>query len=170
MPHQQCTVCLHADRPAIEAALESGASVRAVARQFGLKHAAIDRHRHHDRNARTRMNIGSLEKIDAAIKKLRQAETNARKRKDSSMALQIAKELRSWFTLRVKAEAISGPREVQQAEQISRPEAVAMARSIIEAEATSGSTETIEWLRGLLERVQGANKRDERAAEPIQPE
>ena len=138
MPHQQCTVCQHENLEAIELALKSGASVRAVARQFGLRHAAIDRHRHHDRNSRIRMNTGSLEKIDAAIKKLRQAETNARKRKDSSMALQIAKELRSWFTLRVKAEAISGPREVQQTEQMSHGEAVAMARTIVEAEVTSG--------------------------------
>jgi hypothetical protein len=163
VPRQQCTVCLHADLPAIEAALKSAASVRAVAGRFGLSKTAVDRHRNHGKHERDRINTGEIDRIDREIAKLHRAENRAKRRRDNAGALQIAKELRSWFTLRVKAEAISGAREVQQTQQMTHGEAVAMARTIVEAEVTSGSAETIEWLRGLLERVQHVNKTDEPA-------
>jgi len=166
MPHQQCSVCRHENLEAIEVALKSGASVRVVAGRFGLSKTAVDRHRNHGKHEMDRINTGELQRIDAEIAKLHRAENRAKRRRDNAGALQIARELRSWFTLRVKASAISQASQVPQGEQMSHGEAVAMARTIVEAEVTSGSAETIEWLRGLLERTQHANKRDEHEAEP----
>jgi hypothetical protein len=158
MSRQQCTVCKHPELAAIDAALASGASVRAVAGQFGVSKTAVDRHHNHAKHKQDRINTGEIQRIDKEIAKLHRAENRAKRRRDTAGALALARELRSWFALRQKAEAISGARQVQQAEEITRGEAVTMARAIVEAELTSGSTEIIEWLRGLLERAGTANK------------
>ncbi len=44
MPGPRCTVCDHAQRKAIDAAL-SVASERSIAKQFGLNHGAVHRHK-----------------------------------------------------------------------------------------------------------------------------
>jgi len=161
MPHQKCSVCQHDEREAIDLALKGGATIRAVAGQFGLSKTAVDRHRNHSKHEQTRTNIGQIARIDQEIRKLHLAETRARKRRDNTAALQIAKELRSWFTLRTKAEAIASAQAQPTDEQITHAEALATARAIIEAELTAGGGEVIEWLRSLLERV---------PVTPVQPE
>jgi transposase-like protein len=40
-----CSICTHAERAAIDRALASGASYRDVAKQFGVSHTAVYRHR-----------------------------------------------------------------------------------------------------------------------------
>jgi transposase-like protein len=42
-----CTVCSHQDRAAIDRALVDGASLRAIAGQYGTNKSALDRHRKH---------------------------------------------------------------------------------------------------------------------------
>jgi hypothetical protein len=174
MPHQTCIVCRHPELAAIENALKAGASVRVVAKQFGVSHSVVHTHRHHDKGVKSRKDVNSFERIDAEIRKLRHAETAAKKRKDGALALSISKELRSWFTLRVKAEAIAGAvGESQQPQQISRAEAVATAKAIIEAEATSGVSDVVVWLRELLERIHQGNKSEQDqvpVVEPTEPE
>lgn len=41
----RCTVCSHPDRDKIDRRLVGGESARGIAREFGLSHAAADRHR-----------------------------------------------------------------------------------------------------------------------------
>lgn len=171
MPHQQCSVCRHPKREEIDAALAGLESVRAVAKRFGISPAAADRHHHHDDNKKKRMNTADLTRIDAEIRKLHFAQTAARKRRDNTVALQIARELRSWFTLRVKASAVSQANQVQQNEEIGRVEAIAMARLLIESEVAAGSAETVAWLHALLERVQHVNTSaaEHAPSEPAEP-
>ena len=169
MPHPGCKVCSHADAAAIEDAIQKGATVRAVAKRFGMSPAAVHRHVHHEDHAKTRMDTRETERIDKEIRRLHHAQTAARKRRDRTMELAIAKELRSWFTLRVKAEVIASVGQAEQSEQISRVEAVGMARLIIETEVNVANGEIIDWLRALLDRVQSA-KSEVAPAAPVEPE
>jgi transposase-like protein len=157
MPRQQCSVCRHPQLQAIDAALASRTSVRAIAKQFGVSPAAVDRHHHHEDHAKNRINTEEIVRIDKEIRKLHFAQTAARKRRDNTVALQIARELRNWHTLRVKASAVSQAKTTQ-SEQLSRSEAIALAEALIESEVTAGNPEVIAWLSAVLERVQHMNK------------
>lgn len=44
MAGRPCTVCIHPDRAQIDARLVAGESRRALAREFGVHHSAMDRH------------------------------------------------------------------------------------------------------------------------------
>jgi transposase-like protein len=159
MPHATCTVCTHHELQSIEVALKGGGSVRAVAKRFGLSPAAVDRHKHHDEYEKTRVNTGEIARINAEIRKLHLAQTNARKRRDNELALQIARELRNWFILKRKAELASGTAsDSGSQEQLSPGEAVLLARSVIEARLDDPAVR--EWLLQLVERIRDT------AAEP----
>ncbi len=41
-----CTICAHADREEIEAALEAGQPLRGIAAEYGTSKTALHRHRH----------------------------------------------------------------------------------------------------------------------------
>ena len=41
---RSCSICTHQDRPAIEAALAAGTSVRRIASRFGLSKSSVARH------------------------------------------------------------------------------------------------------------------------------
>lgn len=150
MPHASCSVCKHDQLEAIDKALLSGASLRATAKQFRLTHAALHRHRHHGAPGQSRKDIGSFERIDREIRKLRHAETAAKKRRDSTAALQIARELRHWFTLRVRAEAVDDAGKVEPPE-LSADEALALAKALIESRLDD--PDVVVWLRWLLNRA-----------------
>ena len=150
MPHATCSVCKHPELEAIEAALNGAASVRVVAGRFGLKKSSIDRHRHHGAPKKP-SNTGDVSKIDVEIRKLRAAQKRAERRRDNALSLQIAKELRSWFTLRVKAEALEGTRQTAQTAEVTAIEALAMAQTLIEA--SLDDAEVRAWLHTLAERV-----------------
>jgi predicted transcriptional regulator len=166
MPNQRCSVCIHPQLAAIEAGLKSGLSVRESARRFGLSPAAIDRHVHHDARAKSRVNIEQIAHIDEQIKKLTRAQNAAKKRRDNASALAIARELRSWFVLKGKAQAVVNAAQTQQPEPITRAEAIGVAKAIIESEVNAGAAETIEWLRGLTDRVQRKSEVESVAAAP----
>jgi hypothetical protein len=42
-----CSICAHPNRAVIDAALESGQSLRAVARQFAVSKSSVERHQKH---------------------------------------------------------------------------------------------------------------------------
>ena len=60
MPHARCSVCNHPDVAAIDAAHKAGASVRALAKRFGITSASADRHFHHDEHEKSRKNMGAV--------------------------------------------------------------------------------------------------------------
>ena len=159
MPHPRCSICTHPKFEAINQMLQAGESVRVVAKQFGMSSAAVHRHQHEDDRKKPRINIGQIAHIDEEIKKLKRAEKRARKKRDTTGALAIARELRNWFVLRGKAELITSAIQTTETDStpLSRGEAVSLAQALIESEATAGSQEIRSWLTSLLERMD-ANK------------
>jgi transposase-like protein len=139
----------------IDSLLLSGGSIRAVARRFGLSHAAVHRHQNHARHAKKSINTGEIARINAEIRKLHLAQTNARKRRDNELALQIAKELRNWFVLKRKAELarVGTASESTKDEQLLPGEALALAKAVIESQLSDPIV--LEWLLQLVERIQG---------------
>jgi hypothetical protein len=155
MPHQRCGACDHDEHEAIDAALESGASMRKVADRFGLAVTTIFLHTHHDDDKKKPVNIGVLKRIDKEIAMLKAAQTKAKRSKNNGLALNLSKEIRNWFTLRVKAvtaEAIAGAQSQESDhEAITAQEALALARSVIESQLDSDEVRS--WLRSLLDRI-----------------
>jgi transposase-like protein len=152
MPHQGCSICQHPDLASIEAALNAGDSVREVAKRFVVSPAAVHRHQHHGDRARNRINTGEMERINAEIRKLHLAQTNARKRRDNELALQIARELRNWFILKRKAELATLPIASENtAEGLSPADALQLAKSVIESRIDDPDVRA--WLVGLVERI-----------------
>src|SRR5258708_23407987 len=152
MPHARCSVCNHPPRGAIRAARRGGEPVRAIAKRFGLTPASTDRHFHHDEREKNRASIGEIARINAEIRKLHLAQTNARKRRDNELALQIAKELRNWFVLKRKTELASiGTSSDSAGEQLSPAEALTLAKAVIESDLHS--PEVISWVEQLHERI-----------------
>ena len=164
MPHRECSACQHADRVRIDAALRKGSPpLRTLAGQVGIAKSILHRHHGHIDGGETRTNTGQIERIDAEIAKLNRAQTRARKRRDGAGALGIARELRHWFTLRERAEALEISAKPQEQSQLTRSEAVAIARSLIESEVATNASDTIQWLCELAARIPGTN---EAAPEP----
>jgi hypothetical protein len=147
MPRQHCSVCLHPQHEWIDRALREGSpSMRAIAKQTGLKHAAIWRHKQH--GAPTKPKV--FKNIAAEIMKLRQAQTAAKKRKDTNAALAISREIRAWMALEAKAESVTTADDGAKAE-LPRSEALNLAMAIIESELTS--PDVVLWLDQIHERV-----------------
>lgn len=156
MPRKPCIVCDHPDRETIEAALRAGSpSLRVLEKRFGINKTSLHRHQHHGDVSKARANVGQIEKIDEQIKRLKKAETLARKRKDTATALSIAKELRNWFTLRVKAEAVQSlDSEKNEPPPMDKAEALQISMVLIDGELSGGKhPELYQWLQELSDRV-----------------
>ena len=165
MPHPRSTVFVHPERLAIEQALLSGESVRAVAARFGLSPTSVHRYQNRAKHAKTRINTGEITKIDREINKLIRAQNRAKRKRNTTEALAIARELRNWFGLRAKAEVMASAAQAEQDTTLSRGEALVIAQGLIESEATTGNQELRSWLLGLLQRmndVQDAPKSNDR--------
>jgi hypothetical protein len=126
--------------------MEGSPSMRAIAKQTGLKHAAIWRHKQH--GAPTKPKV--FKNITAEIKKLRQAQTAAKKRKDTNAALAISREIRAWMALEAKAESVATP-DGPKAEELPRIEALNLAMAIIESELPS--PDVVAWIEQLHARL-----------------
>src|SRR5579862_10054918 len=99
MPHQKCTVCNHPEREAIDEALRRGSpSLRELAKQTGLHHAALFRHKRHGVPVKGKV----VSNIKAEIAKLRAAQTAAKRRRDTNAVLAISREIRAWMVLEGK--------------------------------------------------------------------
>jgi hypothetical protein len=155
MPHQRSTVFVHPERLAIEQALDSGESVRAVAERFNLKPTSVHRYKNRERNAKARINTGEITRIDREINKLIRAQNRAKRKRNTTESLAIARELRSWFALRAKAEVIASAAHTEQA-TLSRGEALALAQGVIESEVNAGGKEITAWLLALADRVRAS--------------
>jgi hypothetical protein len=155
MPRADCTVCKHTDVALIDQTLKAGESIRKTAKRFGVSHQAIFRHTQHDKITKRPINIEEIARIDKEIRKLHLAQTNARKRRDSTMALQIAKELRSWFVLKQKAilASIGAKQDTADAIQVPQHELIALARAMIESRIPM-DREIQQWVLALAERIQ----------------
>jgi hypothetical protein len=153
MPKPRCSICRHPQLTEINAALKGGTSVRKAAARFGLSTAAIGRHRLEDERAKTRVNIGDLAHIDEEIQKLKRAQNRAKRKRDGSLVLQIAKELRNWFVLRSRAEVaeIGVASAANKEDQLTPGEALALARSVVESQL--GEPEVRAWVLALAERL-----------------
>jgi hypothetical protein len=151
MPHKQCSVCVHKDLEAIDADRDS---VRAVAKRFGLSPAAVDRHRHHDEHDKKRQNTGQIAEIALEIRRLKRAQTAARKRRDSAAFVRLSAELRQWHTLKAKLLGSMVPEKDAPEASVSERDALQMAMAIIEANLTGDQRQLVlEWLNGLNERL-----------------
>lgn len=153
MPHPRSTVANHPQREAIEQALLTGESVRAVAARFGLSPTSVHRYQNRAKHAKARINTAEIARIDREINKLIRAQNRAKRKRNTTEALTIARELRNWFGLRAKAEAMAGATQAAQDATITRGEALAVAQGLIEAEVNTGGRETIAWLLALAERA-----------------
>jgi hypothetical protein len=152
MPHARCSICNHPDLEAINTARKAGDPVRAIAKRFGITPASADRHFHHEEHEKNRQNIGQITRIDEEIRKLIRAQNRAKKKRDNALALQIAKELRNWFTLRTKAEiAAIGTASENSPEQLSPAEALTLAKAVIESDLHS--PEVVAWIEQLHARL-----------------
>jgi hypothetical protein len=154
MPRQKCGACEHDQKAAIDAAIKSRAPLRAIAKQFGLSVNTIFLHSHHDDEKQSRKNIGEIARIEKEIVKLHAAQNRAKRRKNSTEALAISRELRNWHSLRLKAVAIDAARVEQADTSISPVEALQLARSVVEANLHD--QDVLSWLRSMLERVPAA--------------
>lgn len=150
MPHQLCSVCRHPAREKIDAELLHGESIRVIAGRHGLSKTVLHRHAHHRDHAQVKASAGELKRIDAEISKLIRSQTAAKKRRDNSTLMSIAKELRAWHTLRQKAvAAVAASEPDQQRDGLSERDALQLAMSIIAASLAAKNPETLEWLRSL---------------------
>jgi hypothetical protein len=152
MPHRSCTICRREDVAAIDA---DHGSVRKVAKRFGLTPATLDRHRHHDDHTKNRVNSGQIRQIDDEIRRLRLAQTNARKRKDSAAFIRLSGELRQWHTLKAKVQGASIPEKDAPAAPVSERELLQAAISIVESRLTD--PDVCSWILGLAERLRPAS-------------
>ena len=151
MPRKGCSVCLHTDAQAIDAALKAGVPLRTLARQHGLSVAAVHRHANHGKPKKTAIKPSQIEKIDHEIRKLVNAKSRCRNKRDS---LAISRELRHWYAVRAKAELASiATRDSGMSEPgaISSAEATAMAKAIIEGQLADPDVRA--WVMGLAERI-----------------
>jgi hypothetical protein len=98
MPGRVCTICTHAQRDAIEAAIVAGTSYRVISRQFGVSHDAVQRH---------------------AISHIALHIQQSQKAKEEVAALDIAQQLQviNSVSLIILQEARSASEQLQQAQK-----------------------------------------------------
>ncbi len=150
MPRLECTVCRHPDREAIDEALRKGSPpMRELAKQSGLSLTAVFRHKQHIAPAKG----AAVKDIAAEIVKLRRAQANAKRKRDTAAVLSISREIRAWLSLEAKAESVAVLSNPEEHGVMTRAEAVETAKTIIEAELSTGGEEIISWFCGLLERA-----------------
>jgi len=153
IPHQTCGACKHPELEAIDAALKSKLPLRAVALRFGLSVSTVFAHAHEGDAKKSHKNTGEIARIDKEIIKLHGVQNRAKRKKNVRETLAVARELRSWHGLRLKAVAIDAARPTEQLQPLSQADAMAMARTIIES--ALGDPDTVLWLRSVLERIPG---------------
>lgn len=147
MPRQHCGVCLHPDLDWIDRAIAEGTpSLREIAKRTRLKLSAVWRHQQHGAPVKPKV----LKNIAAEIKKLRAAQTAAKKRKDTSGALAYSREIRNWIALQAKTQVVTAERDGHP-EELPRAEALSIAMGLIEAELRS--PDVIAWIEQVHERV-----------------
>jgi hypothetical protein len=102
-----CSICSHQDRPAIDRALVDGASLRAIAGQYGTNKSALDRHRKHlapaltiakqaERVTEATSLLSRVERIMGRLEMICEASTRER---DWLPAIAASRELRSCLEL-----------------------------------------------------------------------
>lgn len=169
MPHKPCSVCIHPDRQDVDRALMSGASVREVAKQFGIGKSSIERHWLHARRKSRRLDVDELARIDAEIKKLHHSETAARRRKDGALALRIAREIRQWHETRAKAVAMfDANRHGAEESTITPQEALALAMGVVESRLNEPEVKA--WIHALNERVCSEETQQQQPTESVETE
>jgi hypothetical protein len=113
-----CSICNHSDRAAIDKHLIDGASLRAIAGQFGTNKSALDRHRKHLAPALTLAKqvtvvaeattlLSRLERVMSRCESIAEMATNER---DWTPAIAASRELRGCLELlgRLSGELHSG--------------------------------------------------------------
>lgn len=155
MPHQTCSVCSHRNLQAINLALRtSSCSLRVLAGQFGVSKTALDRHRHHLDGKKDRQNTEQIAQIDDQIRRLKRAQTAARRRRDSAAFVRLSGELRQWHMLKAKIQGATLPEKGAPAAPVSERDALQMAMAIVEMNLTGDQRHAVtEWLTGLMERL-----------------
>ena len=147
MPHPACTVCASPLRQEIDDALKAGSpSIRELARQTGIHHASIWRHSQHGVPGKPK----TVSNIKMEIAKLRQAQTAAKRRRDTNAVIKLSREIRSWMQLEAKTRVVT-PSEPASTEELSPTQARALAQAVIEAQLTDADVR--QWILGLAERV-----------------
>jgi hypothetical protein len=153
MPHHSCTVCQHPDVAAIDAALRQGTPpMRELAKRTGLSLTAVFRHKQHAKATKG----PTLNNIPEEIRKLKIMLAAAKRKKDTTAALSISREIRAWVMLDAKTQPFSAPGSDADAAEMPLSEALATARVLIEVEVDAGSADTIAWLYALAERARSA--------------
>jgi hypothetical protein len=147
MPHQQCTVCAHPDLGSIDQSLRSGTpSLRELAKQTGLHAAALFRHKQHVKVSKEL----TAKHIPEEIRKLKIMLNSAKRRKDTSGALSISREIRAWMLLEAKTRPIA-PQDRSVGEEMPLRDAVAIAKAVIESQITDRDVQA--WIRSLSEQI-----------------
>jgi hypothetical protein len=108
---QECGICGHTQRAEIEAALSAGTRYKTIAAAFQTSAAALSRHRStHMPDSTLPVSAPARNKllsaVDLQINELRKIQARAKRNKNSAVAadvgLKCARELRSWFSLRMQ--------------------------------------------------------------------
>jgi hypothetical protein len=120
--------------------------MRDLAAQSGLTSSALFRHKQHAKVAKGQ----SVKNIPEEIRKLKIMLNSAKRRRDTSAALSISREIRAWLTFEAKTQSVL-PQNGAIAEEMPLRDAVAIAKSVIESQV--GDPEIQTWLRSLVERV-----------------
>jgi hypothetical protein len=170
VPHQSCSICRHEQREAIDFALRTNAcSLRVLAGQFGASKTALGRHRHHLDGKKDRANTKQIAQIDDEIRRLKRAQTAARKRRDNPAFVRLSGELRQWHMLKSKLAGSMLPEKDAPVVPISEHDAPAMAIAIIEMNLAEDQRQQVcEWLNGVVERLRPADAVPAGPNEPLE--
>jgi hypothetical protein len=107
---KNCGICSHTDRPAIDAALIDGASLRAIAGQYGTTKSALDRHRKHIPTALVKAKDASevadagtlLSRVEQLVSRCERIYDGAIKEREWAGAVGATRELRGCLELLAK--------------------------------------------------------------------
>jgi hypothetical protein len=147
MPRLPCTACVHPDRARIDEALRSGTPpLRELAKQVGIHHASLFRHKQHVAPVSGK----AVKEIPSEIVKLRRMLVKAKQKHDTPAALSISREIRAWMTLDARTRDVKAT-DAGRVEEISRSDALSLAEAIVEAQLND--PDVVAWLTGM-ERIQ----------------
>jgi len=117
-----CTICTHADRPAIDQALVSGEPYRHIANRFGTSTASLQRHKkeHIPISLRTAQDAEEIAQADSLLDQIRELQARAmgilakaEKAGDLRTALAAIGQARSVLELQAKMTVATGGPEEQ---------------------------------------------------------
>jgi len=153
---QQCSVCSHGERTAIDAELASGAATREIARRFGLSKSAVARHilLHVVDADDGSGDAGVKQLLNSAQRALRRAEARGNHR-DVMEALRVLGELRRRHRISSASTAQAEPHSkkdlVSELRRIYGLSPIAV--RVIEDPPKTGDRKLVQNLRQLVERV-----------------